>query len=233
MSLARLRRGELLVVAGLLGLVASLFVRWFSIDGVEGSPSFTVFGRAAAGWSYLGTPVVLLLVLLLVAIGTVLVSAATSGGGRPTYGAVVALTVALAVAVLTLLVLLVRLLVATPSPAVDDLGSGAALGIFGTVDRVRDPSTVEVALSLAGGAWLGLAACLAVVVGLWVALADDRTTAPESAVVPPAALPVPPLRSAPVPDADVPAAGDPGAPAADAPGGRAAGEADGDAPPAH
>jgi len=40
-------------------------------------------------------------------------------------------------------------------------------------------------------AWLGLAGAVAVVAGAWWAIADERTDAPESAVVPPPARPAP------------------------------------------
>jgi hypothetical protein len=41
-------------------------------------------------------------------------------------------------------------------------------------------------------AWLGLAGAVAVAAGAWWAIADERTDAPESAVVPPPARPAPP-----------------------------------------
>jgi asparagine N-glycosylation enzyme membrane subunit Stt3 len=41
-------------------------------------------------------------------------------------------------------------------------------------------------------AWLGLGGAVAVVAGAWRAIADERTDAPESAVVPPPARPAPP-----------------------------------------
>jgi hypothetical protein len=45
------------------------------------------------------------------------------------------------------------------------------------------------------GAWLGLAGALAMTVGAWWSLADERTDAPESAYSPPAPRPAPPPAS--------------------------------------
>jgi hypothetical protein len=45
------------------------------------------------------------------------------------------------------------------------------------------------------GAWIGLAGALAMTIGAWWSLADERTDAPESAYVPPAPRPAPPPAS--------------------------------------
>jgi hypothetical protein len=42
------------------------------------------------------------------------------------------------------------------------------------------------------GAWLGLLAALALAVGGWLAIKDERTDAPESAYTPPEPRPAPP-----------------------------------------
>jgi hypothetical protein len=45
------------------------------------------------------------------------------------------------------------------------------------------------------GAWIGLAGALAMTIGAWWSLADERTDAPESVYAPPAPRPAPPSAS--------------------------------------
>jgi hypothetical protein len=170
------RRGELLVFLGLVVLLATLFLEWFE-SGTRSTGSAAYAGvftaRVDPGWGALGHPWLELLALFALALVAVLVTAARARPGRPTYGAMVAIVLAIPLGALVLLTTLLRGLVFRP---------GISLG--GETTRV-DP---------AAGAWIGVAAILVALVGLWVAMADDRTAAPESAQEPPAPRPVPALR---------------------------------------
>jgi hypothetical protein len=198
MILGRLRRGELLVLLGLIGLVVALGRDWFTVAfgggrriaeyvGTEagGAPrgdgvAFTSARPAvyvddgSLGWRVLGHPWWELVGLFGIALVVVLVLALRAGPGKPTYGAVVALILAIPLGALVLVTTLVRTLL---------LGPG--------IDGV--PSDV-VGLDPASGAWIGLASIAVALVGLWVAMADARTDAPASTYVPQAGRPVPPLR---------------------------------------
>jgi hypothetical protein len=188
MSLQRLRRGELLVAFGLLGLAASLVLRWFEFDRVkDAAENVSFFGTTDTGWGYLGAPWILLLVLVAVAATATLITAARAGAGRPTFGAVTAVIVAVVVAAVGFLLLLLRVLVATPTPALDDLGRSSILSTLATSENQPDLSRLQAELSPAVGAWVGLASVLAILVGLWLAMSDDRSTAAESVAVPPPA----------------------------------------------
>ncbi|MEV4419268.1 hypothetical protein AB0L40_04735 [Patulibacter sp. NPDC049589] len=220
MSLGRLRRGEQVAIVGLVLLVVSLFLRWFDIDRISapsgGSASFSVFGSTQHGWGYLGHPWIELLVVAAVAVIVAIAFAARAGAGRPTFGAVISVVVGVGVAALVLLLTVLRVLVFTPSPRVTDLGSGSIISTLATTDSATDLSQAEAHLSPAFGAWIGLLALVLLLVGSWIAMADDRSGAAESAVVPPAPREVPPLRPAtpaPRPVAEDPGAVDPGPPA--------------------
>jgi hypothetical protein len=175
------RRGELLVFLALAGLVATLFLEWFGFgdsvelprddDGVDSGMG--IVGSAGRGWGTLGHPWLELLGLFALALVAVLVTAVRARPGRPTYGAMVAIVLAIPLGALTLLTTALRSLVFRPA---EDL----------------DPGTLH--LDPAVGTWVGLASILVALVGLWVAMADDRTAAPESAQEPPAPRPVPALR---------------------------------------
>jgi hypothetical protein len=194
MRVGPLRRGELLVGLGLAGLVVTLFLDLFSVDPgarcdvgrgvspeacavlVRMSPAVGVDG----GWGALGHPwleFVALLGLGLVVVLALAVRAARPG--RPTYGAVVAGILALAGAALVLLLTAIRVLLARPDA---------------TLTGIADSPSVPVGTGVAFGGWLLLASILVALAGLWVAMADDRTAAPESAYAPPQPRPVPPLR---------------------------------------
>lgn len=181
MRLGPWRRGELLVLLGLVGLVATLFLEWFGFgdivelprndDGVDSGMG--IVGSAGQGWGTLGHPWLELLALFGLALVAVLVTALRARPGRPTYGAMVAIVLAIPLGVLTLFTTALRALAFRP-----------------TIDL--RPGTLH--LDPAVGTWIGLAAILVALVGVWVAMADDRTAAPESAEEPPAPRPVPALR---------------------------------------
>jgi hypothetical protein len=211
MILGRLRRGELLVLLGLIGLVVAVGRDWFTVafgggrriaeyvGATSGGASTATPARAgelefsapepmvdvgeggSLGWRLLGHPWWELIGLFGIVLIVVLVLALRAGPGKPTYGAVVALILAIPLGVLVLVTTLVRTLLFAP-------------GIDGV------PSDV-VGFDPASGAWIGLASIAVALVGVWVAMADARTDAPASTYVPQAARPVPPLR----PDAPDPA----------------------------
>lgn len=192
MSLRRIRKGELLVLLGLLGLIVSLFLRWFDIDfelddvlGAEDGPHSAVSADAPAGWRALGDPWLEFLVVAGSSWIAVLVLALRSGRGRSTYGALVALVLAIPITALVLLLTAVRTLLASPSLSFRDLGASG----FGGLERLGDTTAVSTFPAI--GTWVGLASLVIGVVGLWVALADDRTSAAESATEPPPASPIP------------------------------------------
>lgn len=170
------RRGELLVLLALLGLLATLFLDWFesgtrSVGSAAYAGVFTA--RVDPGWGALGHPWLELLALFAVALVAVLVTAVRARPGRPTYGAMVAIVLAIPLGALVLLTTLLRGVVFRPGVSLGD-------------ETLRvDP---------AAGVWIGLASILVALVGLWLALGDDRTAAPESAYEPPASRPVPALR---------------------------------------
>jgi hypothetical protein len=188
MSLRRLRRGELLVLLALVLLLVALSVRWFDVLVPSAGSGDDVRAGGASGWSTLGHPWIELLVLGALSWVVVLVLAARAGAGRPTYGAVVAVVLAIPTTLLLLVLTLLRAL-AFP-PGAPDVLSGNVGALFGSVDRFD--------VSLAAGGWLGLAALLLGLVGLWTAMSDDRSDAAESRAVPrPPVSEVPPLRAAP------------------------------------
>ncbi|WP_026912264.1 hypothetical protein [Patulibacter minatonensis] len=202
MNIERFRRGEWIITAGAVLLVGSLFLRWYGFDQVAtvrslGERGFGLIlrGTPPSGWGVVGHPWLELLALALIAAVTALVLAARTGRGTPTYGAVVSLVVAVPVAVLALLGVLLRTLLSQPSLAADELGSNALIGTPVTPGGgPADTANTVVQLSPAIGSWVGLAAILLLVAGLWIAMADDRTDAAESAGVPSPVLDVPPLR---------------------------------------
>jgi hypothetical protein len=209
MILGRLRRGELLVLLGLIGLVVAVGRDWFSVafgggrriaeyvgsageggasvgagetGGLEYSASqpMVYVDDGSLGWRLLGHPWWELVGLFGLVLIVVLVLALRAGPGKPTYGAMVSLVLAIPLGALVLLTTLVRTLLF--GPGVDGVPSGV------------------VGFDPASGAWIGLASIAVALVGLWVAMADARTGAPASTYVPQAARPVPPLRPDP-PDA--------------------------------
>jgi hypothetical protein len=167
-SLGRLRGGEWLALAGALGLLAALFLDWFGLDpdALQGAlPRAIAEAVAKDGWTSLGW---LLVAMLVVSIGLALwLGVATVTG--PATQAVAASVLTTAVAAITALVLLIRVLT-QPGLGVDA------------------PNAL---IDVRGGAHLGLVAMLALAAGAWWSLRDERTNARESAYEAPAARPVP------------------------------------------
>lgn len=123
-------------------------------------------GPHMSGWSSLGW-LVLALATLAVALATWLVAA--TAAGRPITQIVAADVLAATVAPIAVIALALRTLVFQP-------------GVDGVV-------------SVAYGAWIGLAGALALALGAWWALADERTGARESAYTPPPPRPAPPAHA--------------------------------------
>lgn len=193
MSLQRLRRGEAVIVLGLIGLLGSLFLEWFRSGAYSGRTGdridvITIGNTSASdvligsqdGWGTLGHPWVELLALFGVALVVVLVIAARTGPGRSTYAAVISLVVSTAFGAFVLLLTALRALAFRPG-----------------VDIDTPAGAVTIHPSPAVGAWIGLASVLVGLVGLWLAMSDDRTDADESDVPPPPARRVPAPRPAP------------------------------------
>jgi hypothetical protein len=119
-----------------------------------------------SGWDALGWLVLALVVIaVLCAAGLVVLTAAD----RLVTHVVAAAVVTATIAPIALVVLVLRALVFQPG--------------------ANEVATAEY------GAWIGLAGALAMTVGAWWSLADERTDAPESAYVPPAPRPAPPPAS--------------------------------------
>lgn len=186
--LRRLRKGEWLVVGGLVGLAASLFLNWFTASVDLECGALTTSGGTAGricplvsetlvggGWGGLGRPWADVLVLSVIAVVFSLVLTLRSGPGRPTYGAVVGLVIAGSVTALATLLTAIRVLLARPS--------GGAWEHQG--------ASAEISIGIGPGGWVGLASLLVLWIGLWVAIADDRPDAPDSAFDLPAPRPVP------------------------------------------
>ena len=165
MDVARLRLGETVALAGALGLFISLFLDWFGVDeGGAGTEALL----STSGWGAFG-PVVSAIAVAAIAVAVAL--AAATAARRP-----VALPVALAVltsaiGLVALGVLLVRALALQP-------------GLDG--DLPNDLVTV------APGAVVGLLFAVAIPVGGWLSMADERKDAPYSAPPNLAPRPAPP-----------------------------------------
>lgn len=201
--LRRLRKGEWIAVGGLVGLLATLFLRWFNaeieIDGVPATgsaPGAELWDAAApmvaldtaVGWSGLGRPWADFLVVAVLAVAVMLAMTLRARPGRPTYGAVVSLIVAGFLTFLVTVLTAIRVLLARPS----------------TDEALPEGVRVVVTTTPGPGTWIGLASLIVILIGLWVAVADDRTDAPDSAFDPPAPRPVPDAAPAAGPDAPAP-----------------------------
>src|SRR4051812_5958265 len=169
MSVGRLRTGELLALAGSIGLLVVLFFDWFGLEGKGAgwkayAPLSTDLHQT--GWASLGW---LMVVLLCISIfGGLAISYMTLNRGAPAWP-VGACVLTWTIGGLTFLVLLVRVLTQP--------GLGA--------DLPNAAVTVELP------AYLGLAFAALIPVGAWTALRDERLNAPESAYTPPPARPIP------------------------------------------
>lgn len=197
--IGRLRRGEWIAVGGLVGLAVSLFLEWFTVTFdtrcvSEGSDGYAGFSCAYAtgvdsGWGALGRPWMDFLILLVVVVVIALVMTLRAGPGRPTYGAVVSLIAAGFVTALVTVLTAIRVLLARP---------GVEL------PRIESHLGIDVAVGIGPGGWIGLASLVILWIGLWVAIADDRTDAPDSAFDPPAPRPVPDVAASAAGDAPAP-----------------------------
>jgi hypothetical protein len=160
----RLRTGELLAAVGAVALLVDLFLNWFSLDR---PPGLHVIGTLhTTGWASLGWFLVALLVV--VAFGGLSIAYMTARGTSPAWPMVASVLTGL-VGALTFLILLVRVLTQP----------GLGAGLPNALVLVEVP------------AYLGLLFAALIPIGAWVALADERLDAPESAYEPPPARPVP------------------------------------------
>jgi cytochrome bd-type quinol oxidase subunit 2 len=128
---------------------------------------FSGGGTSRSGWSSLGWA---LIVLLAGVVGVAIVMVvATVVRAKPAIivGSAVITT---ALAIVTLPIALIRVLITQPDL---DLGLG------------------NTAVDIKTAGWLGLVALVLIAVGAWTTLADERTSARESAYTPPPPRPVP------------------------------------------
>jgi hypothetical protein len=150
---------------------------WLAVAGAAALPAvlFLDWFEAAedgalntSGWSSLGWPIVAWLALTLLLVAWLLAATASAA-------AVSQIMVASVLSVVAALVALpataLRVLIVQP-----ELGAGLANDEVG----------------IAPPAYLGLLAVGAILAGAWLAMADERTTAPESAYTPPPARAAPP-----------------------------------------
>jgi hypothetical protein len=119
-----------------------------------------------SGWAALGW---LVLAIAAAAIALAVWLVVVTAVARPVPQVVAADVLTSVVSVIAFIVLALRALVFQPGP--------------------------NAQVDLCYGAWIGLAGALAMTVGAWWSLADERTDAPESAYVPPAPRPAPPPAS--------------------------------------
>jgi hypothetical protein len=141
---------------GAIALFVLLFADWFKGGGVSRS-----------GWSSLGWALDVLLVAVLAMAAFTLV--ATVGRAKVAI-AIGADVITTALAFITFVVALFRVLIFQPDLDLG-LGNGA------------------VTVQLAG--YLGLVALALIIVGGWITIGDERTDAPDSAYTPPPPRPVP------------------------------------------
>jgi hypothetical protein len=170
----RLRAGEWVAAAGAAGLLVTLFLPWFGLETPARKTQFfgddgvvNLLGTYSVGsddgWSNLGW---VTLAFALAAIGCAAWLAAATAVARPIAQQVAAGVLTATAGPLALLALALRTLIFQPGPN----------ELIGT----------------RYGAWLGLLAALALTVGGWWAIKDERTGAPESAYTPPEPRPAPP-----------------------------------------
>jgi hypothetical protein len=158
---SRLRAGERTAAAGAAALLVTLFLPWFGVDVT--TPTGVVAGDSStSGWDSLGW---LVIVLALVGIGCAAWLAIANATARPVAQLVAASVLTSVAGTVAFVAVALRALVFQPGP--DEL------------------------VVLRYGAWLGVAAALALAIGGWWAIKDERTDAPESAYTPPEPRPPP------------------------------------------
>jgi hypothetical protein len=166
---SRLRAGEWTAIAGAAVLLVALFLPWFGVElpGPAGNLVNPILAEAGgtSGWNRLGW---LVIVLALAAIGCVAWLAIANATARPVAQSVAASVLAATGGTFAFIALALRTLIFQPGP--------------------NEIVTVRY------GAWIGLLAALALALGCWWAIKDDRTDAPESAYTPPEPRPAPPPR---------------------------------------
>jgi hypothetical protein len=165
MDVARLRLGESVALVGALGLLISLFLRWFGVDEAGRTTEALL---STSGWGAFG-PVVSALAVAAVALALAL--AAATAAQRPVALPVALAVLTSAVGIVVLGVLLVRTFLLQP-------------GLDG--DLPNGLVTVE------PGALVGLLFAAAIPIGGWLAMADERRDAPYSAPPNLAPRPAPP-----------------------------------------
>lgn len=199
-TIDRWRRGERLVLIGLVVVVVGVLGPWLRQDlhesgdkavyvlrGYGASTSYAATGLTR-GLGGIGHPWLELVLLPLVMAVLVLVLALRSGPGRPTYGAVTGLVVAVPVTILGLVATAVRLLAFLPGIRVGEALQDLPLYQGADPELPKIPAEDAV---VGWGGWVGLAGLVLLVVGLWVALADDHTQGRDDDDRPPALRPVP------------------------------------------
>jgi hypothetical protein len=120
----------------------------------------------ASGWDSLGW---LVLAIAVAAIALAVWLVVATAVARPVTHVVAADVLASVASAIAFVVLALRALVFQPGP--------------------------NALVELRSGAWVGLAGALAMTIGAWWSLADERTDATESAYVPPTPRPAPPSAS--------------------------------------
>jgi hypothetical protein len=161
MRLARLRAGEWLALLGGAGLAVLLSLRWF------GAPAAAI-GAHESGWAALGWGLVALLAICIIgALALTAVTALRTVAAFPILAAVATIPIAL----ITLLVLVLRLAFFQPTLGV---------GLPSAQVTVRWP------------AYAGLAALALLLYGTCRAMSDERLDDPESIYEPPPPRPAPP-----------------------------------------
>jgi hypothetical protein len=202
----RIRIGELLAAIGTIGLIVSLAaLDWF--EGTIGFPSNVALvpGEAesipsvgldagALGWFAFAT-----LIVTLLATVVFFIRALT---GRGSERAMLQGPIAYAISGFTFLVILVRVLIFQPGSSADAVSGDLLL----SAELVK---VAEVRISVELGGYIGLLSVWLIVVGLWIAISDDRTSSKAAKAQTAALLAASPPRtvpadaSAPNPDASV------------------------------
>lgn len=184
----RVRTGEILAAIGAVGLAVLLaFGVWFKYGVTLPDGRFALTGGVGAshlGWFALAVTIFAAIAGLLALVR--ILTAPT------TERIMLQLPVAYATALFALVVDLVRMLIFTPDVTITIADPAIAQRV-----GVR---AIETSGSVAGGGWLGLAALFLLVIGTWIAMADDRTDAAGTRARTEAILAATPPRPAPPAD---------------------------------